>query len=110
MTKSTTELDPLIAFFIRERVRKRQTQELIAQKTGINLSTYQRIEQGKRQPDLAEIRCLCQHHQLTWFDVALVEINKRPVAEPELIAATHFLSFKVRHSLLELIRTLTVKE
>ncbi|WP_343289925.1 helix-turn-helix transcriptional regulator [Vibrio harveyi] len=110
MTSEFKGLDPIVSFFVKERLRKRKTQTQIATQTGIKLTTYQRIEQGKRSPDLTELRKLCRYHQLTFVDVVLEELNKRPIDDQELLSATQLVPNQIRHALIELIKSITQKE
>ncbi|MCV3264115.1 helix-turn-helix domain-containing protein [Vibrio harveyi] len=77
MTSEFKGLDPIVSFFVKERLRKRKTQTQIATQTGIKLTTYQRIEQGKRSPDLTEQRKLCRYHQLTFVGCCLGGIEQK---------------------------------
>ncbi|WP_239823479.1 helix-turn-helix domain-containing protein, partial [Vibrio cholerae] len=45
-------------FFTQERLRKRLTQQQVAERAGVSLRMLQRLEQGERVVDIAQIRRL----------------------------------------------------
>ncbi|WP_254913541.1 helix-turn-helix domain-containing protein [Vibrio cholerae] len=58
MAKTIHDIDPIMQFFTQERLRKRLTQQQVAERAGVSLRMLQRLEQGERVVDIAQIRRL----------------------------------------------------
>lgn len=56
MAKTIHDIDPIMQFFTQERLRKRLTQQQVAERAGVSLRMLQRLEQGERVVDIAQIR------------------------------------------------------
>lgn len=101
------ELEPVVEFFVPLRLQSKQTQEQIATQTGMTLSTYQRIEQGRRDPKLSEIKRLRQYYDITWLDMAWADLNGRATNDSDLAAAMKHVPIHVRRPILALIKAVS---
>ncbi|MER2495327.1 helix-turn-helix transcriptional regulator [Vibrio neptunius] len=107
MPKKNKQLEPIIEYLIQLRVQNRKSQEQIANQTSISLTSYQRIEQGKRDPRLSELQRLFEYYGITWLDFAWAELEKRSISEVDLAAAMKHVPAHIRQPLLELIKAVS---
>lgn len=103
-----SKVEPIIGFFIQLRIERRFSQEAVSQRTGIALSTYQRIEQFKRDPRLSEVHALCELYGITWLDLSWAQLNKRHLENSDLVSSLHQIPAHIRGPLLELVRAVSV--
>ena len=106
MPKENKALEPFVEHLLELRIKNRKSQEQIAQQSGISLSSYQRIEQGKRDPRLSELNALLKCYKITWLDFAWAEVGKRPINEKDLAAVVKHVPEHIRKPLIELIKAL----
>ncbi|MBN3492049.1 helix-turn-helix domain-containing protein [Vibrio neptunius] len=107
MPRKNKALEPIVEYLVQLRMTKRETQEQIATQTGISLSSYQRIEQGNRDPRLSELKVLLEYYNVTWLDVAWAELGKRSISEIDLAAAMKHVPAHIRQPILELIKAVS---
>ncbi|MEZ9711663.1 helix-turn-helix domain-containing protein [Vibrio cyclitrophicus] len=93
--------DPIMLFFIQERLRQRKTQKVLARLSGIEYRMLQRLEQGERPIDIRQIRLLCAALKIPFSHVALHEAVTE--SRRELI---HSLPVSIRNELLDLIHSI----
>ncbi|MGI9888108.1 helix-turn-helix domain-containing protein [Vibrio chagasii] len=107
MPKENKNTQSIVSYFVQLRLKKRDSQTKVANKTGISLTTYQRIEQGKRDPKLSELEQLCHYYNVTWLDVAHGELSTRTTSDSDLIAALKNAPVHIRQPIIELIKAVS---
>ncbi|CAH8197143.1 helix-turn-helix domain-containing protein [Vibrio aestuarianus] len=73
MPKQTRLIDPIMLFFIQERLRQRKTQRVLSRLSGIDYRMLQRLEQGERVVDIVQIRRLCDALNIPLSHISLYE-------------------------------------
>lgn len=101
MPSRNRHTDPIMLFFIQERLRQRKTQKVLARLSGIEYRMLQRLEQGERPIDIRQIRSLCAALKIPFSHVALHEAVTE--SRRELI---HSLPASIRNELLDLIHSI----
>lgn len=101
MPAKNRHTDPIMLFFIQERLRQRKTQKTLARSSGIEYRMLQRLEQGERPVDIRQIRQLCNALNVPFSHVALHAAITE--SRHELIQS---LPASIRNDLLNLIHSI----
>lgn len=107
MPNKNKQLEPIVEYLIQLRVKNRKSQEQIANQIDISLTSYQRIEQGRRDPRLSELQGLFEYYGITWLDFAWAELGKRSISDIDLAAAMKHVPLHIRRPILELIKAVS---
>ena len=107
MPRKNKQLEPIIEYLIQLRVKNRKSQEQIANQIDMSLTSYQRIEQGRRDPRLSELKGLFEYYGITWLDFAWAELGKRTIGDVDLAAAMKHVPIHIRRPILELIKAVS---
>ena len=91
-------IDPIMLFFIQERLRQHKSQKALSRLSGVDYRMLQRLEQGERPIDIRQIRLLCKSLNVPFSHVALHEAINESRRE-----SLHSLPHSIRNELLNLI-------
>ncbi|KIT29120.1 hypothetical protein H323_03185 [Vibrio parahaemolyticus VP766] len=106
MPRKNKPIEPIVLYLIQERLRNRMTQKQIADLANIPLRTYQRIEQGKSEATISQVRRIIEVFDITWLDVAWGETGRRYIDTNDISASLKHLPASLRHPLFEVIKAI----
>ncbi|HCG8683760.1 helix-turn-helix domain-containing protein [Vibrio diabolicus] len=104
MPRKNKPIEPIVLYLIQERLRNRMTQKQIADLANIPLRTYQRIEQGKSEATISQVRRVIEVFDITWLDVAWGETGRRYIDTNDISASLKHLPASLRLPLFEVIK------
>lgn len=104
MAKTVIKKDAIVLFLVRIRLQKKLTQQDVADHCpAISLRTLQRIEQGKCDMTISQLRALCDFYGVTSLDVSLGELRYRSTSAEDIAATARLLPKPVQTTLVDLM-------
>ncbi len=107
MPQKNEQIDPIVLYLVQERLRQRMTQKQMAERSCIPFRTYQRIEQGRSEITIMQVRQIINVFRLTWLDVARREVGIRQAEIDEIAVLLKHIPVNLRQSLLSIVKAIS---
>lgn len=95
--------DPAVIAIKKRRNKAGLTQKELAQRAGLSVKTYQRIEQGRADMRFSQYRAILRALSVSDLDISLDTMEVREIAVHDLTASVRLLPSSLKTQMVNLI-------